>query len=789
MFLRILKRDIKRKRTMNFIIILFVILSTMFVASGLNNVITVTGGTDYYLKQAGVGDWVIITSGEGSVGALDQMLTGTEAIKSYRLEDVVYGGADNLSGEKGEKIVCKNVLIMQTLSGSGITFFDKNNEPAKEPEKGHIYATGGFLKKNNLKPGDKINFKMSGVELTLIVDGPLKDALLGSDFMGNTRFIMNPADMETLLENETINRYSRGQICYIDSDDIKAVEAATSKLTVNPMFNKSSAIIKTAYVMDMVVAFITLILSLCLIIVAFVVLKFTITFTITEEYREIGVMKAIGIGNFKIRCLYLIKYLMIALAGALIGFALSFPFGGLLIKSVSDNMVLGNAMGILPNVLGFVIVVVSILFFAYISTGKVKKATPVDAIRSGQTGERYKKKSTLRLSAGKSKVPVFMAANDILSSPKRYTTIMIAFAVCTLFVLVLVNTVSTMKSEALITTFAARSDLYYGSTNELMSFMKEDGDQALSDYIKDTEDKLKDLGIPGHVFIDIQYAYPVYAGGKEYSINLQQGKNTKASMYDYMQGTAPQNKNEIAITPQIAEKLGVKIGDTITIDFSTEKLECMVVAYFQTMNQLGEIIRIHEDAPTNMTSASSLFDFQIEFDDHPSTKVAASRKDIISKELGAKDIFTAIEYQIDCLSVVPTMELVQYLLLAITLVVVVLVTILMERSFISDERNEIAILKAIGFRSSKVILWQVCRFGLVALMAVILAGLLSIPMTKLCISPIFGMMGAGRVAFVINPLKVFIIYPAIVLALTIAIAFLTALYTRHIKSSDTASIE
>lgn len=46
----------------------------------------------------------------------------------------------------------------------------------------------------------------------------------------------------------------------------------------------------------------------------------------------------------------------------------------------------------------------------------------------------------------------------------------------------------------------------------------------------------------------------------------------------------------------------------------------------------------------------------------------------------------ATEYCIDCVSVVPTMEAVQVLLLAITIVVVILVTVLVERSFISDEK-------------------------------------------------------------------------------------------------------
>lgn len=41
MYLNILKKDLKRKKTMNMILLVFIILATMFVASGLNNVFTV----------------------------------------------------------------------------------------------------------------------------------------------------------------------------------------------------------------------------------------------------------------------------------------------------------------------------------------------------------------------------------------------------------------------------------------------------------------------------------------------------------------------------------------------------------------------------------------------------------------------------------------------------------------------------------------------------------------------------------------------------------------------------
>lgn len=70
---------------------------------------------------------------------------------------------------------------------------------------------------------------------------------------------------------------------------------------------------------------------------------------------------------------------------------------------------------------------------------------------------------------------MFLAVNDVLSAPRRYATIVITFFICTLFVLVFVNLISTMRSDTCITTFGSRSDLYYTDLAEAMSSMNPDG--------------------------------------------------------------------------------------------------------------------------------------------------------------------------------------------------------------------------------------------------------------------------------------------------------------------------
>lgn len=791
MFFRILKKDLKRKKAMNAVMLSFILLATMFVASGISNVVSVTNGIDSYLDKAGIGDYVVISMGTDSGAALDEMLRTEEKVIEYRTEPVAWGDKSNLKDVDGKELEAKNSVVYQAIEDSRLKFFDKNNEQITKIEPGHAYATGDFMEKNHLKPGDQITITHHSVSFSVTLDGMAKDALLGSSMMGNSRFLFSKAEIEQLLSDDSIRNGYQGQICYIDLADDTSLSDIASLIAGVPeiTFSGTRSMIKMCYVLDMIVAFTMLVLSICLILVSFVVLKFSITFTISEEFREIGVMKAIGISSFKIRSLYLAKYLLLAVAGAVVGLLLSIPFSNLLLRSVSNNIVLeaDNHFGL--SVLGAVLVIVVILLFAFRCTGLVKKSSPIDAIRSGQTGERYKKKSSVRLGKSHGSTSMFLAVNDVLSAPRRYATIVITFFICTLFVLVFVNLISTMRSDTCITTFGSRSDLYYTDLAEAMSSMNPDGLERVENYLRDTENLLEANGMPAKMCVEAQYKYKVRVDGNDYSIVCEQGIDVGAADYEYTEGIVPQSRNEIAITPTISKLTGAKMGDTVTIDFGTETLDCIVVAYFQSMNQLGAVIRLHEDAPTDFSYIASLMSYQINFTDHPSAKEVEIRKDKIKQLFDNDKVMNAAEYCDDCMGAASTIESVQYLLLGITLIVVLLVCILMEQSFLADERSQIAILKAIGFSNSRVIRWHVIRFGIVTLAAVFLAGICSIPATYLIGNPIFGMMGAVEVSYVINPWKIFLLYPGIIFLMTLLASGITALQIRTIKSSDTANIE
>ena len=93
-------------------------------------------------------------------------------------------------------------------------------------------------------------------------------------------------------------------------------------------------------------------------------------------------------------------------------------------------------------------------------------------------------------------------------------------------------------------------------------------------------------------------------------------------------------------------------------------------------------------------------------------------------------------------------------------------------------------------RNGKIYAYHTLRFAFVGIAAVIIGEIFAMPLTHLCIDPVFNMMGLElAVDYVTTPLEIYLVFPLVILVTTTAGAFLTSLNTSKIKSSATANIE
>ena len=98
MFLRILKKDIKRKKTMNIILLIFVILAVTFMASSANNLITVSTALDHYLEKAGIPDYWFATMNTSTL-----VLSGLGFWK-VTIDLAAISGYNGIAGFCGDKL-------------------------------------------------------------------------------------------------------------------------------------------------------------------------------------------------------------------------------------------------------------------------------------------------------------------------------------------------------------------------------------------------------------------------------------------------------------------------------------------------------------------------------------------------------------------------------------------------------------------------------------------------------------------------------------------------------------
>jgi putative ABC transport system permease protein len=241
---------------------------------------------------------------------------------------------------------------------------------------------------NDLVPGDVITIDIDGETLDLVIDGVMKDAAFpNSDMIGATRFLLNENDFEKIRQYPVFRDSDiYGVLGFVNTADPDSVAKLISGVGGVSISRKQ---IPLFYLMDFISVFLMIVFSVALVAVSSVTIHFSVNFNFEEDFREIGILKAIGLENRKIRRINTIKYMAVAAVGSIAGFFLSIPFAKAVLISTEQKMIMANDLSFVPNLLGCLFVAVCVTANAWISTGKIKKFSPIDAIRYGSAGERF----------------------------------------------------------------------------------------------------------------------------------------------------------------------------------------------------------------------------------------------------------------------------------------------------------------------------------------------------------------------------------------------------------------
>lgn len=794
MLLHILQKDLKRKRTMNAILFLFIILASTFLAASVNNMVTIAGALDHYMNAAKVPDYIMLALGEAGETPVDGFLqncsyvTEYEALDMYMLADNAIeiahcaGEPDRHSYERGE------TLLLGAVPENFTRIYDSGDAPLSL-KNGEIAVPNEQAELNGLAVGDTLRINGPDKAMEFTISKIAKDAVFGSTMINTKRLFISEADYLELMGDSP--RYHT-MLYAVDCTDVKGLQKELKQQNIEIMVGLERATIKMCYFFNLLMAGLLVVVSICLILVSFLILRFTIVFTLQEDYKEIGIMKAIGIRDGRIKGIYLLKYLAVTLVGSAIGFLFSIPFGNALLVQVMQNFVMPPLENLFfLNLCCVVCVLLLVMLFCYGCTGKIRKFTAVEAIRNGSSAERYHAGGKIRFHR-KKRMPasVYLACNDVSGHPKRYAVLAAIFCIGTMEILLVLTALHTMQSEGIARTFSVQPCSLYMDTGAVEKYLVETDDTLLRADIRDIKEKLAENGIASQVWIELWYSLSCYGADADMQISnttyTMQQTGKEEDDYDVLEGSVPILDNEVMVTEKTADDLGVSIGDCVHYQFPDGEKEFIVTGIYQSMMNMGYGLRVSRKAQLPFQTVGGGIAFQIQAEGEWEEEELAAR---VAEIFPDYRISTAGEWVGDMVGVIDEVAALQKFLTVMVLLINGLITVLMVKTLITRERGEIAMLKSIGFADRTIRAWQSIRILLVLFLAIVLGTVFSEMLDSVAIGSIFSVMGATSIQLVKKPLEMYLLYPLLMLVVTGVSAYLCAAEVKKVDVKEINTLE
>ncbi|MDF2590208.1 MAG: hypothetical protein K0S41_4049 [Anaerocolumna sp.] len=776
MFFKILKKDLKRKKAMNVILFIFLFVASMLIAGSVNMLYTTITALDTFKKESKVADNMIFTyANENQDKQIREWADTSELVKGLNEETYIYFLTKNvLIPESLGELDYDATLVLGKLPQDNNLVFNQDNE-FFTLQTGEIAIPISMKEQTKLRIGDKITLDISGYKKDFTIKYYIKDAMLGSSLMSLKRVLISDGDYNEFINQPDLVCMKFWSITKESGFSYDDVEKDFGKKSIPTVSIVNSSTVTFTYIMDTVITAIMLIVSIFLIFIAFLILRFTITFTIYEDFKEIGIMKAIGIRNLGIKKVYLVKYLCLAISGGFFGFLASIPFSKFLLLSISNHIMIKiTGVNQIIALLSVCFIICITILFCYLCTRKINRLSVIDAIRQGKTGERFSSAGRINLHKFTFlSTPVFMSLSDLLNGFKRFAILIITFILGTAIIIIPINSINTLSDASILKLFGFGQIDFVISNEEIFQNALNNQRDEFFNNISKVKDNISEVGYETTIYPEIQQMVTLY-GENESDIKSALGMkafNYTTDHYNYLYGTAPKLANEIALTESLTNYFDLEVGDSITCQVRDKKETFIITGIFQAMMNMGSVVRFSDDYDLTIEGLNGYSLFGV-FDDDTIDKDTAINQ--LVKSYPEYEIVSGEEFSKGFLgNITDQFNTIKNMIIIIVLGINFLITSLLVRMLLTREISEVALLKSIGFRDSNIRRWQIIRIAIILVFSVILGTILANQAGSFLTSGIFKMMGATEISLIIKPLQVFVIYPCLILLVTMLAVILS----------------
>lgn len=714
----------------------------LLVALALGTVLTLwVNGGDHVedgLEQAGFGSLTVWVSGSESWAGLGDEIASQPEVDRVETQQVVFTNYTAL----GQESDSEGQIILYEPGRERYRFFTGNlsgYQPAPDTiNPGEVYVSPSLVSMFGINIGDKITFPIarSGQDLTLTVAGFYEDPVMGSSMIGMKGFLVGKSDYQTAVDIASaagIDALARpGAMLHVFSSaglpaaELNAALNERTRLAQFTEFTHSREAI-TGFMLILQNAFSAMLLAFVAVLLGAVlaVLGHSISSTIRADYKNMGVLKTVGLTTHDLRRVLLAQYGAAILAGVALGLVLAFPISraASAVTLTTTGILVPTALPIGWLALSFGIIIILLGTFIYWRAGKIGKISPMKAIR-GETESSPSRRARLKIS-GKM-LAMRLALRQVMSGKRIYA--------------------GALAVAVLLSFFAAmigRMDAWLGPDGKGMmdAFNPADHDIGVQMFGDSTMEQAEEIVRQYSEITDTYLlAMPsVSVNGVDYIANAI----SEPERFHILEGRTCTAENEIVLTEFVAANLDVTIGDTVTVQGDMTSGEYVISGIYSCANDMGDNVGLSQAGYLKIGRDDSRIWCWHYFLSDPSQKAAITQA--LENQFGG-DVHVHENTWPGLFGIIAAMRGLVVLMYIITAAFILIVTGMTGSRVLAAEQRDIAIYKALGFTDGQQRLSFSLRFGMAGATGAIAGILLSVFLTDPIVSAAMKLAGISNFA-------------------------------------------
>lgn len=771
MYRKIIKNDIRKSKLITVTITAFILVASMLTALAASMTVNLFGAIDNMLVSAKSLHFMQMHTGDVDRGQLQSFAEDNDRVEDYQvLEFLNIEGADIVIGDDSlAGSIQDNGLSVQ---GKKFDFLLNLNGEVIHPNDGEIYVPIYYMKEGNVALGDTV--KIHGISFR--VAGFLRDSVMNAALVSSKRFLVSQADFERVREFGKLEYLIEFRL----AEDVSFPAFEADYINAGLPANGPPAITYKQVKMingitDGIMIAVLMLIGILVIIVTFLCIRFTLLAKIEEDYKEIGVLKAIGIRVSLIKKLYLAKYGAIAGVACTLGFLISLPLQTSFMKNI--RLYMGESgskfSGLLWGLLGATVIFGVVMLYVNSVLKRFRKISAAQAVRFGAPKERSKSTRTFRLSNNRLfSRNIFLGIKDILSRKKLYVTMLMVLIISSFIMIVPQNISSTISAKSFITYMGM------GICDANIGVMRTQVEDVEGKANEIADVLVEDKNVEKYTLFTSRMLDRITDEGRTEKLRVAFGDYSVFPI-TYSKGHAPQSESEIALSNLNAKDLEKTVGDEI-------------VLIVDGLEKHLKVCGVYSDVTNGGRTAQAIFNTNS--GDVLSVGIAVTFRDRNSVDESIEQYrgqfpfakITGIDESIKQMlgSMRDAVKMASTAAIGTTILITLLVTMLFIRMIVTKDRHPIAILKSMGFTSKDICGQYLTRSITVLILGLIIGTILANTLGELVGVAIVSSFGATTFRFVVNPWFVYLISPLLIACCIITATRLGISGIQTLKVSD-----